>query len=411
MTPKSRPSTLLHAPTCATPRPWLPQCTTPADFKEYPSSYVFIIDMPENANTDAISANHPNCLGAAITKEQDTALTFAAAAKRTRFVKKLLKLMTVEELELKTNNCTALYFAAQTEIVTIAEELVKRHKDLPSIFPENCIQLLPLYAAIRTGNRDMVSYLYSVTPVKDLAYMDRFELFNAAISNDLFGFRGRFCNKAMMKASAHQLVYRLWKVVVDGDNFSSTLVDGHHIELLVEAAKVGNVEFLLILIRSCHDLIRLRDQKHGTLFHIAIKHRQERVFNLIYEIGVAKVNLATYHAEGANNMLHLAGQLPSSDRLNIVSGAALQMQRELLWFQEIEKIVRKSFVNERNENGETPKDIFVNTHEELRKNGEKWMRNTANSCMLMAALIVTVVFPAAFTIPLATIKKQAFLYF
>ncbi|KAF5444700.1 hypothetical protein F2P56_033813 [Juglans regia] len=368
--------------------------------------------------------------------------------------------MTVEELELKTNNCTALYFAAQTEIVTIAEELVKRHKDLPSIFPENCIQLLPLYAAIRTGNRDMVSYLYSVTPVKDLAYMDRFELFNAAISNDLFDtahkildtlktaslkeeilwfllkvlarkpseignksqpsvwerclnscFRGRFCNKAMMKASAHQLVYRLWKVVVDGDNFSSTLVDGHHIELLVEAAKVGNVEFLLILIRSCHDLIRLRDQKHGTLFHIAIKHRQERVFNLIYEIGVAKVNLATYHAEGANNMLHLAGQLPSSDRLNIVSGAALQMQRELLWFQEIEKIVRKSFVNERNENGETPKDIFVNTHEELRKNGEKWMRNTANSCMLMAALIVTVVFPAAFTIPLATIKKQAFLYF
>jgi len=32
-------------------------------------------------------------------------------------------------------------------------------------------------------------------------------------------------------------------------------------------------------------------------------------------------------------MLHLAGQVAPPNRLNIVSGAALQMQRELLWFK------------------------------------------------------------------------------
>jgi hypothetical protein len=32
-------------------------------------------------------------------------------------------------------------------------------------------------------------------------------------------------------------------------------------------------------------------------------------------------------------MLHLAGKLVDVDRLNIVPGATLHMQRELLWFK------------------------------------------------------------------------------
>ncbi|KAI3827107.1 hypothetical protein L1987_01171 [Smallanthus sonchifolius] len=34
-----------------------------------------------------------------------------------------------------------------------------------------------------------------------------------------------------------------------------------------------------------------------------------------------------------NNLLHLAGELAPTDKLNMVKGAALQMQRELQWFQ------------------------------------------------------------------------------
>jgi uncharacterized membrane protein len=35
----------------------------------------------------------------------------------------------------------------------------------------------------------------------------------------------------------------------------------------------------------------------------------------------------------------------------------------------------------------------------LQENGEKWMKDTANYCMLVATLIATVVFAAAFTVP------------
>ncbi|XP_042964426.1 uncharacterized protein LOC122298650 isoform X2 [Carya illinoinensis] len=311
-------------------------------------------------------------------------------------LKKLVKLMTPEELELTTNqNCTALCFAAQSEIVPIAKEMVKRNRNLPSIFPKNCTNCLPLFAAIMTGNRDMVSYLYSVTPIEPLTSWDRIQLLIATISTDLYDtalkildtqlapeekkllwvslemlarkhseigsksqpsvwerclnscFRGRFCNKAMMQASAHQLVYRLWKALED-ENFSSTAVQ-YHMQLLLEAAQVGNVEFLVILIRSYPDLIWQVDNGYGTLFHVAIKHRQEHVFNLIYEIGVLKGNLACVCTKKGNNMLHLAGELPSLDRLNIVSGAALQMQRELLWFQVRDRKDRAEIICEHEE--------------------------------------------------------------
>ena len=52
-----------------------------------------------------------------------------------------------------------------------------------------------------------------------------------------------------------------------------------------------------------------------------------------------------------------------------------------------------------NSKGLTPWDLFTTEHENLRRDGEKWMKDTANNCMLVATLITTVVFTAAFTVP------------
>jgi hypothetical protein len=98
------------------------------------------------------------------------------------------------------------------------------------------------------------------------------------------------------------------------------------------SAELGNVEFLAILLRFDPELIWMTDGKKRNIFHISIIYRQESVFNLIHEIGIFKDMIATY-CDNDGNMLHLAGQLAFANRLNIVSGAALQMQRELLWFK------------------------------------------------------------------------------
>ena len=71
-----------------------------------------------------------------------------------------------------------------------------------------------------------------------------------------------------------------------------------------------------------------------SLFHIAVINRQESVFNLLYETVAVKETILTYVMKGKNeNVMHLAGYLAPLNRLNIISRAALQMQRELLWFK------------------------------------------------------------------------------
>jgi hypothetical protein len=213
-----------------------------------------------------------------------------------------------------------------------------------------------------------------------------------------------------------ELVEKLWEMVYTDPwkSFSSEILPVHdQMTLLVEAAKVGNVEFLLIIIRTYPDLLwQLIDEKYGiSLFHIAIIYRQDSVFNLIHEIGVMKEKITTYIAKGDNiihglhiaegdNMLHIAGKLAYFDRLNAISSIqALQMQHELLWFQEIEKIVPHSYVNMKNSKNETPRDIFKKAHEDLHKKSEKWMKGTAANFMLVATIVATVVFTAAFTVP------------
>ena len=58
-----------------------------------------------------------------------------------------------------------------------------------------------------------------------------------------------------------------------------------------------------------------------------------------------------------------------------------------------------SYIKMKNSDNQTPKDLFTEKHKDLLKEGEKWMKSTATSCMLVATLIATVVFAAAFTLP------------
>lgn len=106
--------------------------------------------------------------------------------------------------------------------------------------------------------------------------------------------------------------------------------------LLFDAASVGNIEFLVILIRSYPNLIWKVDRKNRSLFHVAALYRHESIFNIIYELGAIKDLIASYREEATNNtLLHLVASLPPHDRLHIVSGVALQMQREIFWFKVI----------------------------------------------------------------------------
>jgi hypothetical protein len=66
--------------------------------------------------------------------------------------------------------------------------------------------------------------------------------------------------------------------------------------------------------------------------------------------------------------------------------------------QEVESICIPRFKEHLNNDCLTPKELFTKNHANLKK-GEKWMKGTTTSCTMIGALIVTIMFVAAFIIP------------
>ncbi|TQD93086.1 hypothetical protein C1H46_021293 [Malus baccata] len=71
--------------------------------------------------------------------------------------------------------------------------------------------------------------------------------------------------------------------------------------------------------------------------------------------------------------------------------------------KEVEKIVPSKFLEVVNHpDGMTARDLFTKNHKELAKEGERSMKATATSCTVVAALIVTIMFIAVFSVPVLT---------
>ncbi|KAK2653784.1 hypothetical protein Ddye_013640 [Dipteronia dyeriana] len=166
------------------------------------------------------------------------------------------------------------------------------------------------------------------------------------------------------------------------------------------AIKGGIEEILRTLLQHFPDLIYYDAMPERNIFQTAIEYRQEKIVKIIKEISPTILLMAGKLApKESNTTLLMAGKLAPAFKLFSVSGAALQMQRELQWFKEVENITFPNIRKWKNMEDETAKDVFRKEHKELAEQGEKWMKDTANYCMLVATLIATVLFAAIFTVP------------
>ncbi|XP_073034914.1 uncharacterized protein [Primulina eburnea] len=169
---------------------------------------------------------------------------------------------------------------------------------------------------------------------------------------------------------------------------------------IVKAARKGIHEVVELIIEMFPNAIYAEESKtECSIFHIAARERVENIFNIIYHMNERKQYFYDMTDSSGNNFMHICGELAPPHKLNLVSGAALQMQRELQWSKEMENFVNPSRRTWLNNDDKTPQMLFSEKHQELKSQGEKWMKDTATSCTIAAALIATVVFAAAFTVP------------
>ncbi|KAM0052145.1 putative PGG domain-containing protein [Helianthus debilis subsp. tardiflorus] len=130
-------------------------------------------------------------------------------------------------------------------------------------------------------------------------------------------------------------------------------------------------------------------------------NRSEKAYNFLVHEKTYHRDLHQYRAGDyfQDNLLHLTAKLAPQHKLNKVNGTTLQMQKELQWFQEVSKLVSPEQRTSRNSAEETPTMVFSKQHEGLRQKGEDWMKSTANSYTIVAALIITIAFSAIITVP------------
>ncbi|KAH0736947.1 hypothetical protein KY290_035652 [Solanum tuberosum] len=409
-----------------------------------------------------------------ISHELGSILHIATQAKSFRFVVELMKLMKATDLELKNKyENTAFCLAAMSGFIDIAKAMREKNENLPNIRC-GIDELLPIVATAQCGYKAMVSYLYEITDLDTMLPEERLNLLELTITNEMYEVASNIFNnekilaeKMLERRSAflymlaqkslaiskqegylkgiNEVAYSpVWKKIIIS---AISMVKSQFIpveknllekqagrlfeelwteckknaekkllkylerdKLLHFAAKTGNVEFLVVAINNHPDLIWNLD-RGWSIIHVAVLYREEKVFNLIHQIGGMKNLLIQIIDDDGNNILHLVGRLGLSNNtfdnkekimppsFLKVSGAALQMQREILWFKEVEKLVPPFLLKVKNLDEKTPRELFTEEHKQLLKDGEKWMKDTAKSCMLVASLIATMVFAVGFTVP------------
>ncbi|KAI7748766.1 hypothetical protein M8C21_014988, partial [Ambrosia artemisiifolia] len=174
--------------------------------------------------------------------------------------------------------------------------------------------------------------------------------------------------------------------------------DGYS-EPIFEAVCQGAYEVVDEILYTSPATINCKDEEGHNIIQLAVINRSEKVYNLTHYIIERMESCRTMTDSSMNNLAHLAGKLAPSFVLDRTTGAALQLQRELLWREEVEKFMYPLELMNENSSMETPAMVFTREHQELLKEGEIWMKTTAESCSITAALIVTIVFAAAITVP------------
>ncbi|KAI3716440.1 hypothetical protein L1987_67319 [Smallanthus sonchifolius] len=285
-----------------------------------------------------------------ITFWDETPLLIAVGTGRSnRFVEKLVKRIVAVGAKDKlfvTNSASSnpLHYAATVGNATGARLLVEQAPEMTHI--RNVEGNTPLKLAARHGNKETLKYLLTVTREEEgsshYTGVDGGDLITLTIMNGYYV--PSIKNIHDIKVNNHissLLVDRICKAVIEQ-------VD-HNIawNILGSAIATAVTYGIHELIEKCiltYPGIIWYNVGGFYLFLAVIKQRQERVYNLVYQMSRFKVYSAVQQDnEKKENALHIAAKLAPPHRLNVVTGAALQIQRELQWFQEVEKFVKPSF--------------------------------------------------------------------
>ncbi|KAJ6416356.1 hypothetical protein OIU84_002246 [Salix udensis] len=146
-----------------------------------------------------------------------------------------------------------------------------------------------------------------------------------------------------------------------------------------------------------HAIEKLNDEGQSIL-DVAVMHHQKKIFSLVKQ---QKVPLARLHRvidNKRNTLLHHVADMEHY-RGGTKPGPALKLQEELQWYEQVQEVIPFHYATLPNGTGKTAGDLFKESHEKQLENARTWIKETTQSCSTVSALVATVVFAAAYTVP------------
>uniref|UniRef100_A0A3N7FTC0 PGG domain-containing protein n=1 Tax=Populus trichocarpa TaxID=3694 RepID=A0A3N7FTC0_POPTR len=178
---------------------------------------------------------------------------------------------------------------------------------------------------------------------------------------------------------------------------NSPLTREEQIPLLI-ATRNGIEEIVWEIIKLYPHAVEKLNDKGQSILDVAVIHRQKRIFNLVKQQRIPLARLQRVIDKKGNTLLHHVADMEHY-RGGTKPGPALKLQEELQWFEQVREVIPSHYVTLRNDEGKTADELFKESHKDQLENAQKWIKETTQSCSTVAALVATVVFAAAYTVP------------
>ncbi|PNX73187.1 hypothetical protein L195_g029086, partial [Trifolium pratense] len=150
-------------------------------------------------------------------------------------------------------------------------------------------------------------------------------------------------------------------------------------------------------------VIHERNSNKENVLLVAVKYRQPQIVEELRKSSSIDKNvfksLCQQVDNNGNTMLHLASYTLNKETTWRISGPAMQMMWDIKWYKYIQRIVPGHFKYRINTNNKTPGEIFKEAHEVLLEKSTEWLKETAESCSVVAALIAGLSFATSGSVP------------
>ncbi|THG15106.1 hypothetical protein TEA_014023 [Camellia sinensis var. sinensis] len=166
------------------------------------------------------------------------------------------------------------------------------------------------------------------------------------------------------------------------------------------ATKLGIIEIVEQILKKYPQAAEHIDHHGRNILHIAIKYRQIHIFDFLEKkMEISMMRLIQKIDNNGNSVLHTVALRPDGYKDEKMRSPALVLQEDLLLFERLNKIYATLFTKHFNNDRQTAKQLFVSNNALLHKEAIDWLKRTAENCSIVAVLIATVAFAAAYTIP------------